>query len=166
MVWARLERPAVRRLVETTARTELARVVGFAGPTDAPQILADRLVRRLDSQMRLGGPIRGPVGGLIGRGLPQIRLCAELRCDERSLLDSARDCPRCEDRQADSRATRHAAGDDAAMPGASETVRWAATDRQLHEAVTARTWAKESAWEQHRAGKAEAKAARTEAATA
>ncbi|MEV7253292.1 hypothetical protein [Streptomyces cyaneofuscatus] len=168
LVWARLERPAVRRLVEAAARTELAQVVGFAGPADAPQILADRLARRLESQMRLGGPITDPVGWLIGRGLPQRQLCAEPRCDEGSLLDSGRDCPRCEDRQADSRATRHAvaAAVDAATPGASETERRAATDRQLHETVTARAWAKAAEWEQYRARKAEAKAARAEAAAA
>ncbi|MFF8918417.1 hypothetical protein ACF08M_35230 [Streptomyces sp. NPDC015032] len=168
LVWARLERPAVRRLVEAAARTELARVVGFAGPADAPQILADRLARRLESQMRLGGPITDPVGWLIGRGLPQLRLCAEPRCDEGALLDSGRDCPRCEDRQVDSRATRHAvaAAVDAAMPGASETERRAATDRQLHETVTARAWAKAYEWEQCRAQQAEAKAARVEAAAA
>ncbi|MCX4489800.1 hypothetical protein OG890_38820 [Streptomyces anulatus] len=168
LVWARLERPAVRRLVEAKVRTELARMVGFAGPTDAPQILADRLARRLETQMQLGGPITDPVGWLIGRGLPQIRLCAEPRCDEGALLDSGRDCPRCEDRQIDSRATRNAvaAAVDAAMPGASETERRAATDRQLHETVTARAWAKASEWEQYRARKAEAKAARAEAAAA
>ncbi|MGW1819320.1 hypothetical protein ACWCQM_37920 [Streptomyces sp. NPDC002125] len=168
LVWARLERPAVRRLVEGKVRTELARVVGFAGHADAPQILADRLARRLESQMRLGGPITDPVGWLIGRGLPQIQLCAEPRCDEGALLDSGRDCPRCEDRQVDSRATRHAvaAAVDAAMPGASETERRAATDRQLHETVTARAWAKAYEWEQYRARQAEAKAARAAAAAA
>ncbi|MCX4679953.1 hypothetical protein OG413_32550 [Streptomyces sp. NBC_01433] len=57
LVWARLKRPAARPLVEAAARTELAWVVGFAGPADAPQILADRLARRLETQMRLGGPI-------------------------------------------------------------------------------------------------------------
>ncbi|MFE1824004.1 hypothetical protein ACFW9S_34045 [Streptomyces anulatus] len=166
LIWARLERPAARRLVETRARAELARVVGFAGSADAPQILADRLTRRLENQTRLGGPITDPVGWLIGRGLPQIRLCAEPRCDEAALLDSGRDCPRCEDRQADSRATRHAvvAAVVAAMPEASETERRVATDRQLHETVTAKAWAKASEWEQYRARKAAAKAARAEAA--
>ncbi|MEU9189498.1 hypothetical protein AB0D14_34135 [Streptomyces sp. NPDC048484] len=168
LVWARLERPAVRRLVEAKARIELKRVVGFAGPAAAPQILADRLARRLENQMRLGGPITDPVGWLIGRGLPQIRLCGEPRCDEGALLDSGRDCPRCEDRQVDSRATRRAvaAAVDAAMSGASETERRAATDRQLHETVTARAWAKAFEWEQYRARQAEAKAARAEAAAA
>ncbi|WP_331735839.1 hypothetical protein OG333_37630 (plasmid) [Streptomyces anulatus] len=166
LVWARLERPAARRLVEAKARTELARVVGFAGPADAPQVLADRLARRLETQMRLGGPITDPVGWLIGRCLPQIRLCAEPRCDEGALLDSGRDCPRCEDRQIDSRTNRNAvaAAVDAAMPRASETERRAATDRQLQETVTARAWAQASEWEQYRAQKAEAKAARAEAA--
>ncbi|MDX3342725.1 hypothetical protein V5N34_32000 [Streptomyces baarnensis] len=106
------------------------------------------------------------MGWLIGRGLPQIRLCAEPRCDEGSLLDSGQDCPRCEDRQIDSRATRHAvaASVDAAMPHASETERRAITDRQLHETVTTRAWATASEWEHYRARKAEAKTARAEAA--
>ncbi|MFH9118370.1 hypothetical protein [Streptomyces globisporus] len=56
--------------MEVKVRAELARVVGFAGSADAPQILADRLARRLENQMRLGGPITDPVGWLIGRGLP------------------------------------------------------------------------------------------------
>ncbi|MFD8732006.1 hypothetical protein [Streptomyces sp. NPDC059611] len=168
LVWARLESRGVRCLVEAKVRAELARVTGFAGSGDASQILADRLARRLENQMRLGGPITDPVGWLIGRGLPQIRLCAEPRCDEGSMLDSGRDCPRCEDRQADSRATRHAVGAavDASMPGASEAERRVATDRQLHETVTARAWAQASEWEQYRARKAEAKAARAEVAAA
>lgn len=45
------------------------------------------------------------------------------------------------------------------MPQASETERRAVTDRQLHETVTAMAWAKAN-----RARRAEAKAARTEAA--
>ncbi|MER5747116.1 hypothetical protein ABT097_28090 [Streptomyces sp. NPDC002225] len=92
-------------MVEAKVRTELAQVIGFAGPADAPQILADRRAQRLENQMRLGSPITDPAGWLIGRGLPQIRLCAEPRCDDGTLLGSGRDCPRCEDRQADSRAT-------------------------------------------------------------
>ncbi|RST14716.1 hypothetical protein EF908_36455, partial [Streptomyces sp. WAC04770] len=132
LVWAGLESRGARWLVEARVRTELARVVGFAGPADAPRIHADRLARRLESQMRLGGPITDPVGWLIGRGLPKIRLCAEPRCDEGTLPGSGRDCPRCEDRQVNSRAV------DAAMPGASEIEPRAATDRQLHETVTAR----------------------------
>ncbi|WP_411078312.1 hypothetical protein [Streptomyces sp. cmx-10-25] len=105
---------------------------------------------------------------LIGRGLPQLQLCAELRCDEGTLLDSGRDCPRCETRQADRRAQRHAAAAavDAAMPGASEDERRAATDRQLHERVTAQGWAREHEWEQVRAQQAAAKAHRAEAAAA
>ncbi|MFF5393276.1 hypothetical protein ACFY5H_34040 [Streptomyces sp. NPDC013012] len=168
LVWARLERPAAWRLVEAAVRSELGRVVGFAGRMDAPQILADRLARRLAEQTRLAGPIKDPVGWLIGRGLPQRQLCAELRCDEGALLDSGRDCPRCEDRQADRRAQRHvvAAAVDAAMPGACEDERRAATDRQLHERVTAQGWARLHEWEQVRAQQAAAKAHRDEAAAA
>ncbi|MFI5987497.1 hypothetical protein ACIBEA_42350 [Streptomyces sp. NPDC051555] len=166
LVWARLERPAARKLVEAAARSELGQVVNFAGLTDAPQILADRLARRLEAQMRLHGPIKDPVGWLIGRGLPQRQLCAEPRCDEGELLDSGRDCPRCEDRQVDRRAQRHAvaAAVDAAMPGAFETERRAAIDRQLHEAVTAEGWIREHRWAQVREQQAAAKAHRAEAA--
>ncbi|WP_432246681.1 hypothetical protein ACRAR1_29495 [Streptomyces sanyensis] len=144
LVWARLERPAARRLVEAAARSELGRVVGFAGRTDAPQVLADRLARRLAEQMRLAGPIKDPVGWLIGRGLPQRQLCAEPRCDEGALLDSGRECPRCEDRQIDRRVQRRAvaAAVDAAMPGACENERRAAVAQQLHQDVTAEAWAK------------------------
>jgi hypothetical protein len=90
LVWARLDRPAARRLVEAAARSELARVEGFTGRPDVPQVLADRLSRRLEDQMRLHGPIKDPGGRLIGRALPQRQLCAEPRCDEGTLLDSGR----------------------------------------------------------------------------
>ncbi|WP_445403153.1 hypothetical protein ACSMX9_29995 (plasmid) [Streptomyces sp. LE64] len=168
LVWARLDRAAARRRVEAAARRELKRVEGFAGRTDASQVLADRLVRRLDEQLRSGGPIADPVGWLLARGLPQRQQCGDARCDDRVLLDSGRDCPRCEDRQADRRAQRHAvaAAVDAAMPGASEDERRAAADRQLHERVTAQGWAREHEWEQVRARQAAAKAHRAEAAAA
>ncbi|MEU1407857.1 hypothetical protein ABZ471_36970 [Streptomyces sp. NPDC005728] len=168
LVWARLVRQSARRLVEAAARSELARVVGFAGRADAPQVLADRLARRLADQMRMAWPIQDPVGWLIGRGLPQRQECGDVRCDDRVLLDSGRDCPRCEDRQADRRAQRIAiaARVDAAMPGASEAERRAATAHQLHQDVTARAWAREHEWEQARVRQAAAAQVRTEAAVA
>nr|BFD88466.1 hypothetical protein StreXyl84_78670 [Streptomyces sp. Xyl84] len=168
LVWARLERPAARRLVEAAARSELARVIGFAGHADAPQVLADRLARRLEEQMRLARPIKDPVGWLIGRGLPQRQLCSEPRCDEGALLDSGRDCPRCEDRQIDRRAQRRAvaAAVDAAMPGASENERRVAVAEQLHQDVTAEAWAKARRWEQVREQQAAVAKARAEAAAA
>ncbi|WSQ14881.1 hypothetical protein OG604_48175 [Streptomyces sp. NBC_01231] len=72
-------------------------------------------------------------------------------CDVRMLLDSGRDCPRCGDRQASSRAQRHAvaAAVDTAMPGASEAERRTAAEQQLHESVTARAWAKAREWFGH-----------------
>ncbi|WP_432020258.1 hypothetical protein [Streptomyces sp. 1222.5] len=168
LVWARLDRPAARKLVEAAARSELTRVEGFAGRTDAPQVLADRLVRRLDEQLRTGGPITDPVGWLLARGLPQRQQCGDALCDDRIMLDSGRDCPRCEEKQADRRAQRStvAAAVDAAMPGASEAERRAAADRQLHERVTAQAWAREHEWEQVRARQAAAKARAAEAAIA
>lgn len=118
--------------------------------------------------MRTGGPIKDPVGWLIGRGLPQRQECGDARCDDRVLLDSGQDCPRCEDRQVDRRAQRHAvaAAVDAAMPGAPEAERRTATEQQLHETVTARAWAKAREWEQVRARQAAAAQARAEAAAA
>ncbi|MGW2050770.1 hypothetical protein ACWCPF_37200 [Streptomyces sp. NPDC001858] len=160
LVWARLKRPAARRLVEAAARSELVTVSGFVGRIDAPQVLTDRLARRLADQLCLGGPIQDPVGWLIGKALPQRQECGERLCDDRMLLDSGRDCPRCEDRRAASRALRHAvaAAVDDAMPYASETERRTAVDRQLHETVTARAWAREHEWEQVRARQVVAKA--------
>ncbi|MDX2521601.1 hypothetical protein PV355_41845 [Streptomyces stelliscabiei] len=89
-------------------------------------------------------------------------------CDDRMLLDSGRDCPRCEDRQASSRAQRQAvaAAVDTAMPYASEAERRTAIDRQLHETVTAQAWAREHRWEQVRARQAAAAKRRAEAAAA
>ncbi|MFF3497283.1 hypothetical protein ACFYWS_38820 [Streptomyces sp. NPDC002795] len=168
LVWARLERPAARKLVEAAARGELARVVGFAGRTDAPQILADRVARRLEDQMRLAGPIKDPVGWLIGLALPQRQRCGDVRCDDRVLLDSGQDCPRCEEKQADRRDQRRAvaAAVDAAMPHASETERRTATAQQLHQDVTAQAWIREHRWAQVREQQAAAAQARAEAAAA
>ncbi|MFE4055584.1 hypothetical protein ACFXP3_04605 [Streptomyces sp. NPDC059096] len=168
LVWARLDRPAARKLVEAAAASELEQVIGFAGRTDAPKLLADRLARRLDEQMRLGKPIQDPVGWLIGRALPQRQLCAEPRCDEGALLDSGRDCPRCEDRQIGRRAQRRAvaAAVDASMPHASESERRTATEQQMHQDVTAEAWARAHRWEQVREQRAAAAQARAGAAAA
>ncbi|MFD5473378.1 hypothetical protein [Streptomyces sp. NPDC127105] len=168
LVWARLERPAARKLVEAAARGELARVVGLAGRTDAPQVLADRVARRLEDQMRLAGPIKDPVGWLIGLALPQRQRCGDARCDDRVLLDSGQDCPRCEEKQADRRDQRRAvaAAVDAAMPHASETERRTATEQRLHQDVTAQAWIREHRWAQIREQQEAAAQARAEAAAA
>ncbi|MGW8780212.1 hypothetical protein ACWGNM_19440 [Streptomyces sp. NPDC055796] len=168
LVWGRLERRGARKLVEAAARSELERVVGFAGRTDAPQVLADRIARRLEGQMRLAGPIKDPVGWLIGLALPQRQQCGDVRCDDRVLLDSGRDCPRCAEKQDDRRDQRRtvAAAVDAAMPGASEAERRAATEQQLHQDVTAQAWIREHRWAQVREQQAAAKAHRAEAAAA
>jgi hypothetical protein len=167
-VWERLERQSARKLVEAATRTELRLVEGFAGRVDAPQVLADRLVRRLDEQMRLGAPITNPVGWLVSRALPQRQECGDQRCDEGVLLDSGRECIRCEDRRFGGRARHHAvaAAVDAAMPYASPEERRAATERQVHDDVMARAWAREQEWEKVRARKAAAAKARAESAAA
>ncbi|MER6205928.1 hypothetical protein [Streptomyces sp. NPDC001642] len=143
---------------------------GFVGRSDAPQVLADRLAGRLEEPMRLGGPIKDPVDWLSGKGPPQRPEGGGALCDDRMLLYSGRDCPRCEDRQASRRARRHevAAAVDTAMPYASETERRTATERQLYETVTARAWARKDDWEQGRARQASAAKhrAKTETETA
>ncbi|MFF3381309.1 hypothetical protein ACFYXF_51215 [Streptomyces sp. NPDC002680] len=108
------------------------------------------------------------MGWLIGKGLPQRQECGDKLCDDCMLLDSGRDCPRCEDRQASSRAQRQAvaAAVDTAMPYASEAERRTATERQLHETVTAKAWAREQRWEQVRARQAAAAKRRVEAEAA
>ncbi|MFF5147880.1 hypothetical protein ACFY6U_50630 [Streptomyces sp. NPDC013157] len=168
LVWARLERPAARKLVEAATRIELDLVAGFTGRADGPKVLADRLARRLEDQLRLSGPIKDPVGWLVGRGLPQRQECGDKRCDEGVLLDSGRDCPRCEDRREGRRAQRHAvaAAVDAAMPYATPEERRTATELQLHEDVTAQAWAREHRYEQVRARQAAAAKARANAAAA
>ncbi|MGZ0199528.1 hypothetical protein ACNFR7_04840 [Streptomyces sp. RM1] len=135
-------------------------VEGYAGRADAPQVLADRLARRLAGQLRTGGPITDPVGWLLARGLPQRQECGDARCDDRVLLDSGRDCPRCEKRREDRRAQRRkvAAAVEAALPHTSEDEHRAATAKQLHQDVTARAWARDAEWEQVRARQAAAKA--------
>ncbi len=61
-----------------------------------------------------------------------------MHCDDRVLSYSSRDCPRCEERQADRLAQRRpvAAAVDAAMPWVSEA------ERRLQQAVTAEGWGK------------------------
>ncbi|GAA2359325.1 hypothetical protein GCM10010246_56760 [Streptomyces cuspidosporus] len=83
------------------------------------------------------------------------------------LLDSGRDCPRCEDRREDRCAQRRkvAADVEAALQHAFEEERRATTARQLHQGVMARAWAREAEREQVRARQAAAKA-RAEAAAA
>lgn len=168
LLWARLERPAARRLVEGAVRTALVTVEGHAGRTDAPKVLADRLTRRLDEQNRLGSPISDPVGWLVSRGLPQRQNCGDVRCDEGLRLDTGGVCETCQDVRADRRDRRHqvAATVDAAMPHASPEERLAATERQLHETVTAQAWTRAIEWEQVRIRQAAAVQARAEAAAA
>ncbi|MFD3821921.1 hypothetical protein [Streptomyces sp. NPDC058625] len=168
LIWARLERRAARKLVEAAARSELQRVTGLRHQVDAGQVLADRLARRLSEQLRMRGSIKDPVGWLLAVGLPQRQECGDALCDDRTLIGSGEDCPRCEDRLAHRRAQRSAvaARVDAAMHGASEAERRAATAAQLNQDVTARAWAQVHEWDQVRVRQAAAAQARAEAAAA
>ncbi|MFB7918105.1 hypothetical protein [Streptomyces sp. NPDC056061] len=130
-MWARLERPSALRLV-AAARSELSRVVGFVGRADAPQVLADRLSRRLANQMRTAGPIKDPVGWLIGLALPQRQQCGDVRCST-----PARSAPGARTGRPTTGRSAVAAKVDAAMPRASEAERRMATAQQLHQDVTA-----------------------------
>ncbi|WP_310728279.1 hypothetical protein [Streptomyces sp. N2A] len=129
--------------MEAAVRSELATVAGFAGRDDAPQVLSDRLTRRLLAQ---GGPmaVTDPAGWMIRRGLPQRRSCGDVRCDEGLLLDSGRECATCADIMGARRTQRHqvVTAVAAAMPHASETERRTEAERELHKAVTEEAWAK------------------------
>ncbi|MER8059119.1 MULTISPECIES: hypothetical protein [unclassified Streptomyces] len=118
--------------------------------------------------MRLAGPIKDPVGWLIGTGLPQRQQCGDVRCDDRVVLGLRAGLPRREEKQADRRDQRRAvaAAVDGAMPGASEAERRAVTATQLHQGVTARAWEQVHEWDQDRARQAAAAQARAEAAAA
>ncbi|WP_229343478.1 hypothetical protein [Streptomyces flavotricini] len=160
-LWQRLGRPYARRLLQAAVRGELSAVAGFAGPADAPAVLADRLTRRLAAQ---GGPtaVADPVGWLIGRGLPQRPGCGDVRCDEGLRLDGGT-CATCEYVLDDRRAMRRAiaAEVDARMPGASPDDRRTEVNRHMHVAVTAEGWAKVLYRERVEAARAERRAAAT-----
>ncbi|MFE7805887.1 hypothetical protein ACFU51_14720 [Streptomyces sp. NPDC057430] len=144
LLWERLDRPYARRLVEAAARSELARVTGFVGQADAADVLADRLSHRLEEQIRLAGPVKDPVGWIIGRGLPQRQVCGDVRCDEGLRLDTGGQCTTCEYVIGDRRDQRRqlAAAVDGEMPRASQAERQVEVERRLNEAVTAEGWAK------------------------
>lgn len=91
--------------------------------TDAPQVLADRLAR----------------------SLPQRQEYGDVRCDDRVLLDSGRDCPRREDRQDGRRAQRRAVAADVAMPHAAEaerraTTTWTRTESRMRAGAVLGLW--------------------------
>ncbi|MFI9311173.1 hypothetical protein [Streptomyces triculaminicus] len=142
-LWACLERRYTRRLVEKTARRELAAVAGVVGRVDAAGVLADRLTRRLAAQ---GGPtaVEDPVAWLVARGLPKRQMCGDVRCDEGLRMDTGGPCETCAylvgDRRAQGQAI--AAAVEAQMPRASESERRAEAERRLHQAVTAEGWGK------------------------
>ena len=96
------------------------------------------------------------MGWLSGKGLPQRQEYGDKLRDDRMLLDSGRNCPCRQDRQAGCRAQRHeaavAVAVGTAMPYASEEERRTAAERQLHETATAWAWAGEHDWEQGPAG--------------
>ncbi|WP_159054748.1 hypothetical protein [Streptomyces dysideae] len=48
------------RLVHVDVPSELVMVSGFVGRVDALQVLADRLARRREGQLCLGGPMKDP----------------------------------------------------------------------------------------------------------
>ncbi|WP_372412754.1 hypothetical protein [Streptomyces luteireticuli] len=168
LLWARLDRPYARRLVESAARTELTAVAGIVGRADAGDLLAARLTRRLAAD---GGPaaVTDPVGWLIARGLPRRPGCADARCDEGLRLDTGSACTTCEYLLADRRAQRQRIADalEAEMPRTGEAERKTAVERRLHEEITAQGWAKARRRQQleaeHAARRAAAAQARADA---
>ncbi|MFJ6691575.1 hypothetical protein [Streptomyces sp. NPDC091294] len=77
LVWERLERPFARRLVEAAVRRELGGVVGFGHRADAPQVLANRLARRLADQMRLGRVLEANQTGSSSSGWTTTKVLSE-----------------------------------------------------------------------------------------
>ncbi|MFB7380496.1 hypothetical protein ACFC6U_21930 [Kitasatospora purpeofusca] len=108
-LWQRLERPSTRGFLLKRVRRALAGISAWTGPTDAPEVLADRLLFRLKRQRRQGNPhIDDVVAWMLDRGLPQEQQCKHPACDNGVRLDTDKDCVTCDLRLEDRRSTRRA----------------------------------------------------------
>ncbi|MFD5610586.1 hypothetical protein [Kitasatospora sp. NPDC127060] len=106
-LWQRLERPSTRGFLLKCVRRALDGIAAWTGPTDAPEVLADRLLFRLKRQRRQGNPhIDDVVAWMLERGLPQERQCKHPACDNGVRLDTDKDCVTCDLRLEDRRSTR------------------------------------------------------------
>lgn len=133
-LWQQLNRWQQQR-VEQTAAVEVERIAQLLQrPETAPQLLADRLVDRLEET---GGEswVRDPFGWLTGFGLVQRQACTDLRCDDGIRLDTGGDCDNCANVLHTRRAwrARISAKVDAQMPGLSEGERRAAIEERLRQ---------------------------------
>lgn len=146
------------------AEVELTRLTNLLmQPETAPQLLADRLTRRLEET---GGEalIRDPFGWLIGRGLVQRQVCPDRRCDDGIRLDTGADCANCGNVVHIRRAhrARIASEIDAQMPGLTEPERRRVLEEQLRE--QAATEAEDLAWRWEKAAAEQARRAAARAA--
>ncbi|MFJ5120972.1 hypothetical protein [Kitasatospora sp. NPDC088548] len=108
-LWQRLERPSTRGFLLKRVRRALAGIAAWTGPTDAPEVLADRLAFRVKRQRRQGNPhIDDVVAWMLDRGLPQEQECKHAACDNGVRLDTDKDCVTCDLRLEDRRSTRRA----------------------------------------------------------
>ncbi|MGV9267360.1 hypothetical protein ACWDRR_22165 [Kitasatospora sp. NPDC003701] len=108
-LWQRLKRPSTRGFLLNRVRQALAGITAWTGPSDAPEVLADRLLFRLKRQRSQGNPhIDDVVAWMLERGLPQEQLCKHPACDNGVRLDTDKDCVTCDLRLEDRRSTRRA----------------------------------------------------------
>ncbi|MGW2255538.1 hypothetical protein ACWCXH_36030 [Kitasatospora sp. NPDC001660] len=108
-LWQRLERPSTRGFLLKHVRRALDGIAAWTGPTDAPEVPADRLLFRLKRRRRQGNPhVDDVVAWMLQRGLPQEQQCKHPACDNGVRLDTDKDCVTCDLRLQDRRSTRRA----------------------------------------------------------
>ncbi|MFH9195610.1 hypothetical protein ACIQJ8_33090 [Streptomyces globisporus] len=152
--------------VEAAAKAEVAQLTGLdVGPESAPQLLADRLTRRLTET---GGEamVAKPFGWLRGRGLVRRPSCPDRRCDDGIRLDTGESCESCANVVHIHRARRAQmrADIDRELPGLAGGERRRILEKRLRERVAtqAENFARDQ--EQVRVERARREAARAEAA--
>ncbi|MFF4699984.1 hypothetical protein [Streptomyces chattanoogensis] len=137
MLWEQLERGSTRRLVEQATRRELRRVAAWVGNDCAAGYLSRRLTRRLTAQPGRASGVHDPVGWLLGRGLPRLSPCSDMRCDEGVLMHSGSVCELCEDLVIDRRGRRRRVSAEvlAELPDVTLDQRREAFENRLREVV-------------------------------
>ncbi|MFB8020755.1 hypothetical protein ACFC36_19545 [Streptomyces rubiginosohelvolus] len=152
--------------VEAAAKAELAQLTGLdVGPESAPQLLADRLTRRLTET---GGEamVAKPFGWLRGRGLIRRPSCSDRRCDDGIRLDTGDSCESCANVLHIHRARRAQmrADIDRELPGLADGERRRILEKRLRERVATQAENLARDQEQTRVERARRDAARAEAA--
>ncbi|MEU3136409.1 hypothetical protein ABZ691_26980 [Streptomyces sp. NPDC006854] len=152
--------------VKAAAKAELAQLVGLGvAPEGAPQLLADRLTRRLTET---GGEamVAKPFGWMTGRGLIRRPSCSDRRCDDGIRLDTGDSCESCANVLHIHRARRAwmRADIDRELPGLAAGERRRILEERLRERVATEAENLARGQEQARAERARREAARAGAA--